>query len=103
MSIGQAAWRSAFFLCPLNISMQIAIAGSDPLGALDVAAAADVVDEVAVGGEIIGVRSAAQQQRIGDGILLWRPYRPLAMDVAAQTICIRLRAYWRSLGRPASC
>jgi hypothetical protein len=41
----------------------------------DVAAADDLVDEAAVGGEIIEVGSAAQQQRIGD--------RPLEMAMRA--------------------
>ncbi|MET4348832.1 dihydroorotate dehydrogenase [Bradyrhizobium sp. RT9a] len=38
----------------------------DALGVPGIAAADDLVDEAAIGGEIIEVGSAAQQQRIGD-------------------------------------
>lgn len=43
----------------------------DPLGVAGIAAADDLVDEAAIGGEIMQVGSAVQQQRIGD--------RPLGM------------------------
>lgn len=47
----------------------------DPLGVAGIAAADDLVDEAAIGGEIIEVGSASQQQRIGD--------RPLEMAMRA--------------------
>src|SRR6185312_11443317 len=49
--------------------------GVDPLGVAGIAAADDLVAEAAIGGEIIEVGSAAQQQGIGD--------RPLEMAMRA--------------------
>jgi hypothetical protein len=47
-------------------ALQHGALGIDPLGVAGIVAADDLVDEAAVGGKVVEVGGAAQEQRVGD-------------------------------------